>query len=373
MKFRTCLAVLIVNLAAVMYLYRPWPFQNLTDDVSQKLAFSSLLVVAILLLWSTMPQPRVDPRGKAVFITGCDSGFGRELAERLDAMGYQVFAGCLAPDREGARSLKESASDRLQVVPIDVTDDFQVSQAVRFVKSQLGDNQLWAVVNNAGVAVFCEIEWCSVQEFQKIMDVNVFGIVRVTKAFLPLLRQSEGRVINVASLAGRFTLPAFAAYSMSKKACIAFSDALRQEMNKFNIFVVTIEPGLYKTAITQESYLIDHNQKSWSQTPTEVRADYGEEYFDVFLKQMSLSLKQARPNVQEVVDNMVEAICAQRPHYRYVPYWRFQLRAFIIGSLPTVLSDKLFAARFRMTEPVLTKNRSPKTPPSRLSNWIKLH
>lgn len=63
--------------------------------------------------------------------------------------------------------------------------------------------ELWAVVNNAGVAVFCEIEWCSVHEFQKIMDVNVFGIVRVTKGFLPLLRQSEGRVINVASLAGK--------------------------------------------------------------------------------------------------------------------------------------------------------------------------
>ena len=72
---------------------------------------------------------------------------------------------------------------------------------------------LWAVVNNAGVAVYCEIEWCSVQEFQKIMDVNVFGIVRVTKGFLPLLRQSEGRVINVASLAGKFLccspLPSF--------------------------------------------------------------------------------------------------------------------------------------------------------------------
>ncbi|BFZ03133.1 hypothetical protein BsWGS_06172 [Bradybaena similaris] len=371
MKFRTCFAILLVNFAAFVYIYRPVVVQSFLDSLSspqQIVFFGALLGLSVLLLWSTLPKPRVDPAGKAVFITGCDSGFGHELAERLDKMGYHVFAGCLAPDREGARSLKESTSDRLKIVCIDVTDDFQVSQAVNFVKKNIGDNQLWAVVNNAGVAVFCEIEWCSVQEFQKIMDVNVFGIVRVTKAFLPLLRQSEGRVINVASLAGRFTLPAFAAYSMSKKACIAFSDALRQEMKKFNISVVTIEPGLYKTPITHENYLIERNRKSWAETPTDVRADYGEEYFDVFLKQITLSLKQARPKVHEVIDIMVEAVCSQNPSYRYVPYWRFRLRAFIISSLPTSFSDKLFARSFKMTEPVSRKNRSPKTPSPKLWN-----
>lgn len=76
-----------------------------------------------------------------VFNLGCDSGFGRELAEKLDKMGYHVFAGCLAPDREGARSLKESTSERLKIVPIDVTDDFQVQQAVKFVKDNIGENR----------------------------------------------------------------------------------------------------------------------------------------------------------------------------------------------------------------------------------------
>jgi NAD(P)-dependent dehydrogenase (short-subunit alcohol dehydrogenase family) len=373
MKFRTCVAIFLLSLIAFVYLFRPGFIQNILSSGGSPLqiaVFAALIGLPILLLWTTVPRPRVDPTGKAVFITGCDSGFGHELAVTLDKMGYHVFAGCLAPDREGARSLKESTSDKLKIVPVDVTDDFQVLQAVKFVKDNIGDNQLWAVVNNAGVATFCEIEWCSVQEFQKIMDVNVFGTVRVTKGFLPLLRQSEGRVINVASLAGRFTLPAFAAYSMSKKACIAFSDGLRQEMKKFNISVVTIEPGLYKTPITQESYLIDHNRKSWAETPTEVRADYGEEYFDTFLKQITLSLKQARPNVQEVVDNMVDAVCSQHPSYRYVPYWKFRIRAFVISSLPTTISDKLFAARFKMREPDSRKNRSPKTPVSLKPNFF---
>ncbi|GFR73835.1 D-beta-hydroxybutyrate dehydrogenase, mitochondrial [Elysia marginata] len=359
MKFRTAVAIFLALLATFFYLVQPWPCSGLTI-VGQMCVYSLLLGLSLVLLWSTVPKRRVDPKGKAVFITGCDSGFGHELAQQLDSLGYTVFAGCLAPDREGARALKGSCSDRLKIVPIDVTDDFQVSQAVNFVKSNIGDDVLWAVVNNAGVAVFCEIEWCSVQEFQKIMDVNVFGIVRVTKGFLPLLRQSEGRVINVASLAGRFTLPAFAAYSMSKKACIAFSDGLRQEMKKFNITVVTIEPGLYKTPICYADNLINHNKKSWAETPTEVKKDYGEEYFDAFLKQVTISLKQARPNVLEVVDNMVEAVCVEHPSYRYVPYWRNQIRAFIISSLPMSMSDKLFARRFRMIEPESRKNKSPK-------------
>ena len=63
---------------------------------------------------------------------------------------------------------------------------------------------LWAVVNNAGIAIFTEIEWCSVMQFQRIMDVNVFGVVRVTKAFLPIVRQVNGRIVNVASLAGEW-------------------------------------------------------------------------------------------------------------------------------------------------------------------------
>ena len=73
-------------------------------------------------------------------LAGCDSGFGNELAQQLDSIGYTVFAGCLAPDREGARALKSSCSERLKIVPVDVTDDFQVSQAVNYVKANIGND-----------------------------------------------------------------------------------------------------------------------------------------------------------------------------------------------------------------------------------------
>nr|KAG5713568.1 hypothetical protein BaRGS_024616 [Batillaria attramentaria] len=290
------------------------------------------------------PDPNLDryePLVQTPNLLGCDSGFGYSLAQKLDSMGFQVFAGCLMPDREGAQLLQKTSSERMHVIPLDVTDDWQVRKAFNVVKEKCEDGALWAVVNNAGIATFTEIEWCSVDQFQRIMDVNVLGVVRVTKAFLPLLRLSKGRVINVASLAGRFTIPAFAAYSMSKKACIAFSDALRQEMAKFEVSVVTIEPGLYRTPITQEEYLINLNRKSWAETPTEVKADYGEEYFNAFLQNITCQMKRARPNVEEVVDLMVTAVCAERPSHRYVPYWRSYWRALFLGNCPTFVTDKV--------------------------------
>lgn len=300
---------------------------------------------AAVLVYRLYPETRteVDPTNKAVFITGCDSGFGNHLARRLDKKGYRVFAGCLMPDREGARQLKEESSDLLQIVHVDVTDDWLVRGAVKTVKEGLKDNNtvLWAVVNNAGVAIFTEIEWCSVVQFQRILDVNVLGVVRVTKAFLPLVRQANGRIINVASLAGRFTMPAFAAYSMSKRACIAFSDALRIEMRKFNVKVITIEPALYKTPISETSYLEAQNRKSWSETPTEVKEAYGDEYFDAFLKNIGVQMQRAKPNINEVIDLMEDAVIDASPKVRYVPSSSI-IRATILTYLPSFVTDRLF-------------------------------
>ncbi|KAL4239934.1 hypothetical protein ACF0H5_000730 [Mactra antiquata] len=304
-------------------------------------ALLGLVCTIIVFRFYKEKSAQVDPRNKAVFITGCDSGFGNQFARRLDEKGFTVFAGCLMPDREGARLLKEESSDRLHVVHVDVTDEWLVRGAVKYVKENLGDNELWAIVNNAGIAIFTEIEWCSVVQFQRILDVNVIGVVRVTKAFLPLIRNSNGRIVNVASLAGRFTMPAFAAYSMSKRACIAFSDALRIEMKKFNVKVSTIEPSLYKTPISETKYLADQNRKSWSETPTEVKDAYGDEYFDAFLKNIDTQMQRAKSNISEVIDLMVESVLDEIPKVRYVPSSSI-VRATILTFLPSYITDRLF-------------------------------
>lgn len=297
----------------------------------------------------------VSPSNKIVIITGCDSGFGNKLARRLDEKGFQVFAGCLSPDREGAKQLKEACSENLTIVQLDVTDDWQVRGMIKAVKEKMNGNVVWAVVNNAGIAAFQEIEWCSVEQFQQILDVNVLGVVRVTKACLPLLREGGGRVINVASLAGRFTVPAFAAYSMSKKACIAFSDGLRQEMAKFGVRVITVEPGLYKTPIASEEYLITQNRKSWAETPSEIKDVYGEEYFESFLETITSQMKRARSNVEEVIDQMVEAVTAENPKCRYVPHWVTYVRATILTYLPQNVTDAFFRKTYKVKGQVYLK------------------
>lgn len=184
------------------------------------------------------------------------------------AKGYYVFACCLNGTSDGAQQLRSSyrTDDQLLVVSLDVTSGDSVSAAKKIVedklaqcgkangganrklgtKSQLG---LWAIVNNAGIMSLLEIEFGDMSSYTSQMDINCIGLVRVTKAFLPLIHRNganRGRVVNVASLAGRFTMPGFVSYCMSKGAVITFSDGLRRELAKWNIEVVCIEPHLYK-------------------------------------------------------------------------------------------------------------------------------
>ncbi|XP_042371922.1 D-beta-hydroxybutyrate dehydrogenase, mitochondrial-like, partial [Plectropomus leopardus] len=135
-------------------------------------------------------------KGKAVFVTGCDSGFGHALAKHLHKLGFTVFAGCLFKDNggEGAKELEEFHSDRMKVVQLDVCSEEQVNQAVEYIKDNLEDSErgLWAVVNNAGVSTFGEVEFTSIDTYKQVSEVNLWGTIRVTKAVLPLIRRAKG-------------------------------------------------------------------------------------------------------------------------------------------------------------------------------------
>nr|CAD7260778.1 unnamed protein product [Timema shepardi] len=139
-------------------------------------------------------------------VVGCDTGFGNQCARRLDALGSTVYAGCLMPEGAGAQELKSDTSSRLHIVPLDVTKEKDVDKAVEYVKAIQGDQGLWAVINNAGILTTGEIELMPVEIFQRIIEVNTIGSVRVTKAFLPLVRKSKGRLVFTASCAGRLNL-----------------------------------------------------------------------------------------------------------------------------------------------------------------------
>ncbi|NXX06134.1 BDH protein, partial [Larus smithsonianus] len=133
---------------------------------------------------------------KAVLITGCDKGFGHALAKLLHSKGFTVFAGCLQADKngDGARELKNMKSDRMQVLQMDVCSDQEVAQAVDFVKRTLKvpEEGLWGLVNNAGISTFGEVEFASLDNYKDVAEINLWGTVRVTKAFLPLIRRAKG-------------------------------------------------------------------------------------------------------------------------------------------------------------------------------------
>ncbi|CAG2120757.1 unnamed protein product, partial [Medioppia subpectinata] len=132
--------------------------------------------------------------------------------------------------------------------------------------------------NNAGVMTYGHLEWGKFSQYTKVFDVNVFGVVRVTRKFIPLIRESKGRLVFTTSQAGRVALDNLGVYCMSKSAIIAFTDVLRREMRPFGVRVSNIEPMLFKTAMVG---LVKHEfNTNWSETDGAIREVYGQEYSD---------------------------------------------------------------------------------------------
>ena len=156
-------------------------------------------------------QEMIDPVGKIVLITGCDSGFGNRLAYRLDRMGFHVYAGVLFPLGDDVQQLQQKCSNRLKIMRMDVTKPEEVNNVVEQIKQS--GMPLWALVNNAGIGISVPFDWGNdIDVYRKVFDVNIFGVVRVTKSCMPLLRRSRGRIINVASAAGMYCFEIFKNY-----------------------------------------------------------------------------------------------------------------------------------------------------------------
>ncbi len=188
---------------------------------------------------TTTPTPASSQ--KAILVTGASSGFGRRVTERLAAEGHLVYA----------TARKESDIAALDAIPnvkalrLDVTKPADIAAAVKTVAD--GGLGLYGVVNNAGVAFAAPVSRITDADYQYVMDVNVLGVLRVTRAFLPLLQASKGRVVNIGSMAGLFGFANGALYTMSKHAVEAFTDSLAADVATTGIAVSVVEPGNYRT------------------------------------------------------------------------------------------------------------------------------
>ncbi|KAI3370939.1 hypothetical protein L3Q82_023495 [Scortum barcoo] len=191
-----------------------------------------------------LPEPAHQPSCVQVVIRGSDFA----LARRLSEGGVRVFAGVLDVNGTGAQRLREQRSENLQVLQLDVTDSTQVEAARRHVCTQVERTGLWGLVNNAGV-LHCPVdaELLPLAACRRLLDVNFLSAVRMSQAFLPLIRRSRGRVVNVSSMAGEVPLPMFAAYGASKAALRVFSEVMRMELSVWGVKVALIQPAGFRT------------------------------------------------------------------------------------------------------------------------------
>jgi NAD(P)-dependent dehydrogenase (short-subunit alcohol dehydrogenase family) len=268
----------------------------------------------------------------AVFITGCDSGFGLLSAERLQRRGFFVFALCLSKESAGAKKL--SSLKNTHIIEGNVTKDEDVTRARKEVDSVLNNNntedrgpkQLHAIVNNAGIAIVGMIEWSkTIKDMQAVLDVNLYGVIRVTKAFLPLIRKSRGRIINIASAAARETAHAMTSYTLSKTAVSKFSECLDLEVAEFGVKVITIEPFFFRTDIVNPVVHGQHLQKQWDEADEEVKQSY--KGIDKILKLMQVTNSSflTDPNPGKVVDIIEEGVTSIDPDSIYRPGFKVAL------------------------------------------------
>jgi NAD(P)-dependent dehydrogenase (short-subunit alcohol dehydrogenase family) len=188
----------------------------------------------------------MSPNEQTVLITGASSGIGRATALHLDRLGFQVFAGVRKD--EDAAAISQKASERLSPVMLDVTDDESIAAAVARI-TEATSGQLFGLVNNAGLSLNGPLEMVPMSDIRKLMDVNVVGLLAVTKASLPLLRAGGGRIVNISSGHGLLAIPDKSVYAASKFAVQAISDSLRLELKPLGLSVSCLEVGKVDTEV----------------------------------------------------------------------------------------------------------------------------
>ena len=174
------------------------------------------------------------------FITGISTGFGRELARTLVASGNTVLGTVRAP-----HLVAELAAEGIDAILMDVTDQAAVDAGVQAMVERHGGVDV--VVNNAGFGLVGAIEALSLDEIRSVMETNFFGALRVTRAFLPLMRARGGTLVMISSMAGQIGLAGAGAYCASKFALEGLSDALGEELAPFGVKVMIVEPGAFRT------------------------------------------------------------------------------------------------------------------------------
>ncbi|XP_063168730.1 17-beta-hydroxysteroid dehydrogenase type 2 isoform X1 [Candoia aspera] len=291
------------------------------STLRSSLALALFSLACLTFCFCTPARALLPVDRKAVLITGSDTGIGHELAKYLDRLGFTVFASVLNAEGPGAKMLKETCSERLSVLQLDITSSAQIKDAYLEIRPKLQNADLWGVINNAGILGFvADGELLPMSSYKQCMDVNFFGPVELSKTFLPLLRKSKGRLINISSMAGGIPMPRFAAYGASKAALSMFSGVIRQELSKWGIKVAVLHPSAFKSSIggNPEDWIKEEQTLLETLTP-DVKKDYGEDYIHNLRSFFSQMNSVCSPDLSPVFSDVLHALLAEHPKGLYTP------------------------------------------------------
>ena len=275
---------------------------------------------------------------RSVVITGTSTGIGWGTAKVLIGNGFRVFGS--VRKTSDARRLTAEFGDRFVPLIFDVTDEAAVNAAASDVRRTLAGERLAGLVNNAGVAVAGPLLELPTEEFRRQIEINLVGVVIVTKAFAPLigtdpqLTGSPGRIINISSVGGRIGNPFVAPYNASKFALEGLSESLRREMLLWGIDVIVIGPGAVSTPIWSKAEQIDTTP--FRNSPYAPALDR--------LRAYMLKLGENGLPPERVGEVVLQALTAAKPKVRYA-ITPEPMRDWIMRNLPKRFIDRMIGKR----------------------------
>lgn len=274
-------------------------------------------------------------QAKIILITGTSSGFGLLIAARLASKGHTVIASMRNPEKKiELLSEVNMRGGRLDVLELDLTDDNSIAAAINQVSSKY--DRLDVVINNAGYALGGFFEDLTEEEIREQLETNFFGVQKVTRAVIPLMRpQKNGLIINISSIAGCYGAFGLGAYNASKWALEGFSESLYHELSFFGIKVCLVEPGSYPTKIFTDNA---RYAKKFNNT--------GSPYYEVsqYLKnKINTHVADLKKNPEDVARIVEKLVNSKNPRFRNFT----DLQGKMLIGLRKILPFKLYTRLYR--------------------------
>jgi len=243
---------------------------------------------------------------KVAVVTGSSSGIGFETSLVLARNNFDTYATMRNPEKGGKmRTIQSGENLPIEIIQLDVTSDKSVSDAIQSILSRSG--RIDVLVNNAGYGLVGAFEELGMDEIKEQYETNLFGVIRVTQAVIPIMKeQKSGLIVNISSGAGRFGYPGGSAYVSTKFALEGLSESMAYELDRFDIKVALVEPGFVRT--------------NFSSVIAKKSQDPDSEYSKMTEK-MAERMEVMRQNASssELVANVVlEAVTSRNPNLRYL-------------------------------------------------------